>query len=459
MDTLKPNEKILCVEQETGREIKGFFRYSPDSIETQLVSFDGFFQIPDDSRITLLAEDLKFITLLNSFSSTGSRSKHSEPKQHSHNQWIHSNLALVGDRPWTEDMAVKQVSFEVPHSQRILENRKFVELLTGEERFSDADRRVVHTSVDGITVSVWYAARYGWTGEFPTEWGPRIEIRFDTPKSIDDFTDTLFFVTSFLSFNLGVCLQWQDASISYMDDDEIETAIAAQSYVGRHQAIFLQDDHEPEMQRSGNWGSPCLCYNDEERAVFGDCLAEWLKRSSEWKTAYGLMMGFLRHQGSIGADRLLAACKCLEQIPGTQGRPVLDSDCVEQIVAAAMTKAKELGHRHLNGRIKSSLQRVGTEDHDTRFRRLYANALNGHATRRPVDTVISDLKNAMRLRGHAAHRSLQTDTDDAFRTLDRAISAVECLCVLLLATDLPLSKEGRDRLFRNPVVSDYANSL
>ncbi|APG47604.1 hypothetical protein [Phaeobacter porticola] len=458
-DFFKPNEKILCVEQETERGITGFFRYSPDSIETQLTSFDGFFHLPDHGCITLLAEDLQFITLFNSFSSPGTRTKHSEPEQHSYTQRVHSNLALVGHSPWTEEMTVKQVSFEVPHAQRILENSEFIELLAGQERYSDMDRRVVHTSVNGVTISVWYAARYGSTGEFPTEWGPRIEVTFDEPKSVYDFTDALFFVTSFLSFNLGTDLQWQEASISHMDDDEIDAAIAAQSYVGRHQAIFLLGDNDPEMQGSGNWGSPCLCYNDNERAVFGDCLNKWVARAPEWKTAYGLMMNFLRHKGTIGADRLLAACKCLEQIPDTQSLKVLDDSDIDQVISAAVTKANDLGHGKLGGRIRSSLQRVGTEDHDARFRRLYAGALNGHRTVRPFDSVISDLKNAMRLRGHAAHRALHTDTDAEFQTLARAISSVECLCFLLLAKDLPLSAEGKERMFRNPLVSDYITSF
>lgn len=184
-----------------------------------------------------------------------------------------------------------------------------------------------------------------------------------------------------LRISFFVCLQWQDASISHLDDDEIDTAIAAQSYVGRHQAIFLVGDNDPDMQGSGNWGSPCLCYSDNERVVFRDCLAKWLERAPEWKTAYGLMMNFLRHKGTIGADRLLAACKCLEQIPDTQSLKVLDDGDIEQVISAAMAKANDLGHGNLSGRIKSSLQRVGTEDHEARFRRLYARALNGQTTK------------------------------------------------------------------------------
>lgn len=46
-ETLKPNEKTLCVEKETERSITGFFIYSIDRIETQLTSFSGSFHIPD----------------------------------------------------------------------------------------------------------------------------------------------------------------------------------------------------------------------------------------------------------------------------------------------------------------------------------------------------------------------------------------------------------------------------
>lgn len=458
-NVFRPNEKIFCVEQETGRGIAGFFRYSKDAIETHLTSFDGPVHLPESDHITLLAEGLQFITLFDSFSGGETSSKRSDPEQHSHSQWIRSNLALVGHCPWSEDMTVKRVSFEVPNAQRILENRKFVELLTGEKRYNNADRRVVRASANGATVSVWYTANYILTGAFPTEWGPKFQINFDESKSVHDFTDTLFLVTSFLSFNLGVCLQWQNASISHMDDDEVEAAILAEAYVGQHKAIFLMGDDDPDMKGSGNWGSPCLCYDDEERAVFGESLAEWLARATEWKTAYGLMMNFLSHDGAIGADRLLSACKCLEQIPDTEGLKVVSDSDIDQIVLAAQSKAGDLGHEDLNGRIKSTLQRVGTEDHNARLRRLYTHALNGRVTVRPFDSVISDLKNAMRLRGHAAHRALQIDTDVEFQTLARAISAVECLCFLLLAKDLPLSAKGKERMFNNPLVSDYSRSL
>ena len=73
--------------------------------------------------------------------------------------------------------------------------------------------------------------------------------------------------------------------------------------------------------------------------------------------------------------------------------------------------------------------------------------------------MVGDLKNAIRLRGHAAHRALHTNTDQEFQTLARSISAIECLCFLLLASDLPISKRGKERLYGNPLVSDYLNAF
>lgn len=356
-------------------------------------------------------------------------------------------------------MTVKQVDFEVPSAHSILENSHFIDLLAGEGRHRTANRRIVQTTFKGGTLSIWYSAKYIGGEPFPAKWKPRIEVRFETPNSIERFTDTLFLVTSFMSFNLGAYLRWQGANISHMDDDEINSAISTGTYGGRHRAIFPIGNDEPDIRGTGKFGSPCLCHNDEERAVFGDCLKKWLERAPEWKTAYGLMMSFLNQRRTIGADRLLAACKCLEQIPGTENQKVLDDDDIDEIISAAQTEADKLGHGKLNARIRMSLQRVGTEDHEARFSRLYQHALNGHASVRPFASVVTDLKNAMRLRGHAAHRALHTDTDVEFQTLVRAVSAVECLCFLLLARELPLSNQGKDRLFRNRLVADYANIL
>ncbi|MEO0342342.1 MAG: hypothetical protein AAF198_02785 [Pseudomonadota bacterium] len=458
VNSLKPNEKIFCVEQETGREIGGFFNFSNERIETELISFSGPFNIPENKRITLLADDLQFITLLDSFFSSGSRSKHSEPARKADIQRIHSNIALVGHCPWTEEMNVKGVSFEVPGSQRILENQNFVKLLSGEDRYSDADRRIVRVALNGMELSIWYTAEYKGSTVFPTVWGPRFEINFSQPKSIDDFTDTLSFVTSFLSFNLGVCLQWRDPKLSSLSNDEIEAAVEEGAFFGTHDAIFMLSDDKPNTENSGNWGSPCLCHDKEERIIFGRCIAKWLERAPAWHAAYSLMMGFLKLNDIISAERLLAACKCLEQIPDANSVTVVAKEKIDKITQSAQEAAKELELANLTPRINSALSRIGLEDHTTRLERLFEYSLNGRPSFKPTETVIDDLRNAMYFRGHAAHRTLNENTDDEFRKLSRAISAVECLCFLLLARDLPLSSRGRDRVFQNRLVTDYANA-
>ncbi|MEM6498556.1 MAG: hypothetical protein AAF709_17755, partial [Pseudomonadota bacterium] len=162
----------------------------------------------------------------------------------------------------------------------------------------------------------------------------------------------------------------------------------------------------------------------------------------------------------IGSDRLLDACKCLEQIPGADSLSVIDREEIQQVIEAARQSARELGHGHLSGRLTTAIQRVGNEDHETRFKRLLSDLLGGKPiTREPSKRMMSDLKNAMRLRGHAAHRTLHTNTGQEFQTLARAISAVECLCFLLLASGLPISEAGKGRLHNNPIMLDYVNSF
>lgn len=356
-------------------------------------------------------------------------------------------------------MQVKQASFEVPNALRILENRALKSQLSGNQRYEEIEQHLFRSKANGVEVSVWYAASYVGGGDFPNEWAPRFDIRFDSPKPIDNFTETIFLVSSFLSFCLGAQLDWEQVTVSSMDDAEIATAIEDQKMIGHHKVVFLQSDHQPNMDGTGNWGSPCLCYDEYETAAFSNCLATWIERAPKWKTAYGLMMAFLRGRGTIGPDRLLNACKCLEQIPDAGSLAVVGDDDVQKVIEAAQNAAINLGHGHLSGRLKSAIQRVGSEDHGARFKRLLSGLRGGNPIRKePSERMVRDLKNAMRLRGHAAHRSLHTSTDEEFQELARAISAVECLCFLLLASGLPISGCGKERLRRNPIMSYYVHA-
>lgn len=458
-EELLPGKRVLCVEQETGRSVPGFFEYSKSDIETRLTAFDGFVYIPEDQRITLLTEHLQFVTLFQNMVGPGSRSKNSEPPLSCDTLWIHSNMAVIGHTPWKEGMQVKQASFEVPNARRILENRALKSRLSGDQRYAEVERHLFRSKTNGVEVSAWYAASYSGGDDFPSDWAPRFDIRFESPRPIDDFTETLFLVSSFLSFCLGAQLDWDHVTVSSMDDAEIATAIENQHMFGNHQVVFLQSDHQPNMDGTGNWGSPCLCYDEDETVAFSECLAAWIERAPTWKTAYGLMMAFLRSRGTIGPDRLLNACKCLEQLPGAGSLAVVGDEDVKQVIEAARNVATKLGHAHLSGRLTSAIKLVGNEDHEARFKRLLSGLLGGGPIRKePSQRMVTDLKNAMRLRGHAAHRALYTRTDQEFQELARAISAVECLCFLLLASDLPISKRGKERLHSNPIMSDYVNA-
>jgi hypothetical protein len=453
---LVAGKRVLCVEQETGRSIPGFFEYSNNFIETQLTAFDRFLFIPEDQRVTLVTEHLEFVTLFQNIVGSGSKSKLSEPPLSCHTLKIFSSLAVIGDCPWTEGMKVKHVSFELPHSHRIVENEHLKSYLSGSLRFEEMDRHLFRLKVDDVEISVWYAASYSNGDDFPSEWNPRFDVRFDVPRPIDDFTDTLSLISSFVSFCLGAQLNWDQVEVSNMDDAEMTAAIKDQKFFDSHRVVYLQGDFQPNVDRIGNWGSPCLCYDDVEVAAFSKCLAAWIERAPTWKTAYALMMTYLRHEDSIGPERLLNACKCLEQIPGARSSSVVDPGDIQKVIEAAREAAESLGHNNVLARLNSAILSVGNEDHEARFKRLLSGVLKTGLIRRiPSDRMMGDLKNAMGLRGRAAHSALHSNTNEEFQTLARAISAVECLCYLLFASGLPLTEAGKERLHNNPVMSGY----
>lgn len=60
------------------------------------------------------------------------------------------------------------------------------------------------------------------------------------------------------------------------------------------------------------------------------------------------------------------------------------------------------------------------------------------------------------MRGRAAHGA-RTAIDDEYEVFARAVEAVECLNLLLMAKDLPLGDEHRARASRHPLIEQYRN--
>ena len=66
-----------------------------------------------------------------------------------------------------------------------------------------------------------------------------------------------------------------------------------------------------------------------------------------------------------------------------------------------------------------------------------------------------DLRLHNHFRGKVAHGHYEPKDDPESESFARSIFAVEALCLLLTCFDMPMTKDGLDRIKHNPLVEHY----
>jgi hypothetical protein len=61
----------------------------------------------------------------------------------------------------------------------------------------------------------------------------------------------------------------------------------------------------------------------------------------------------------------------------------------------------------------------------------------------------------MSFRGKSAHGHFNPESEAEFRAFSKSTRAMEALCYLLTALDLPIGEEGLKRIGSNSVLRDY----
>jgi hypothetical protein len=134
---------------------------------------------------------------------------------------------------------------------------------------------------------------------------------------------------------------------------------------------------------------------------------------------------------------------------------ILSDEHIAAIATAATVKAEELGYAPaINKRIAGSIARIRSESAEEQFTRLIASIEHTFAKGiMPVDAV-ECLTRALQLRGRIAHGHFSPESDDEYNAFAHSTRAMEAICYLLTALDLPISAEGKKRLASNPLVRD-----
>jgi hypothetical protein len=463
---IRLGDTVHCKERVSGQDLTGSFTFShAEGALTSLFSYGDFIYIKPENPIYLLTEQLEVISLFDNFGGPPGKRWRVEPLETVFIQQMRSNIAIAGRDEWKHEDRIRRVGFSVPEARDVLRNRDSVLRLNmnrpdlEQDDVGEEDWLVLNLTATGQMIRLSYHAEYNLLGNEPTVITPRFEIEFDEPIELSAYRLSMQPVLSFLSFVMGVRVSPKDITISRISLHEFLEHIDRAEHIEDHRVLSLWDVDQIESDEVHLSRLPARALDNEDLISLGKSLVTWVNRSSHWFDAELLMMGCLSKRHEISGDRLLNATKWLEKIPTATPKKALTKAALDEIVDAAFSSAQALDQKIDRQRIKGALQKVGDEPRGAYLSRLVGLAWRGTRTPRPIDEFLDHLQLSQRLRGKAAHGLLDISEEQEFRKCVRATMALEALCFMLMAVDLPLSEDGKARLKSHSFISDYVDTL
>ncbi len=454
---IESGEIVHCIELSSDGKLTGTFEFDQDGIRTKIYGYEKFFFIKPEEPIFLLTEKNLIVSLHSNIAAPpGSRSRMSEPARTVYRQDIVSNIAVIGHDEWSAADSVKRASFTVKHTKDLFRHQAKTEAIAKRETSTQDDFNLYSEPVSGMTVCAGYNASHSMEFDAPTDIWPRFELEFNDGATLDDYIDHVGCYVQFLSFSLGVPLIPSEIRISRHSHDEMMAKLEDDSYPEDHTVNYVWPEVEVDTRDLWVGGSPVRAWDDDELSALRQCVVSWMARHSEWHNAYVLMMASLTLKREISANRLIAACKWFEKIPLTKVQNAITNKHIDAIASAAADKAGELGYKaDMKSRIAGSLKTIRTESHEDRFSRLVKLVRHKFGQSILPEGVVAHLRHAIRLRGKTAHGHFYPADDAEFRAFSKSVGAMEAICYLLTALELPIHEDGLKRVQSNPVVRDY----
>jgi hypothetical protein len=440
----------------TGKNLTGTLVLSDESINTRIYSCTEFFYIEGEQPIILQAETSEIVSLYSNVTGGPGETFCAEPQRKIYRQYISSNLAVIGHDPWVAEDMIRKVTFTVKQSKKLMHHNAKVTVI-GRTECPEEDHFTIFTeTVDGMILSAWYAVIYGMDFGAPKELWPVFEIEFDEPKNIRDYLVHVLDYVGFLSFCLGTKLKPSTIHVDRLSSDQMMSAIENSTYLGDHEVHYVWPEAEIETRDFRFAGSPVRSWDDKELGSLRACLVVWMNRAAEWEKSYRLMMTSFGLKNVFSAERLINACRWFENIPVARTQNALSSEDIEAISAMATEKAQELGYSlEIRKRISGKIKQLKSESAKEQFTRLVAMIEKKFGKGILGADAVAHLKHAIKFRGEAAHGHFNPESYAEFRAFSKSICAMEALCYLLMALDLPISETGINRIGSNTLVSDY----
>lgn len=427
-------------------------------------SYDEYFLIRSEFPIFLKTAEADTVSLHSNITvGTGETSRLIDQKEQTYETTYHqeiiSNIAVVGNTRWEETDKLKRTHFTVNHIDHLLRHRGKIQAISGARYPSDEHFLLFRDAAKGMKLSAWYAANYNASLDSPQSVWPTFEIEFDVPVGLHEYVKHLSNYVFFLSLLVGVRLAPRDIHIDRLSFDEMKERVETHSYPGNHRVHYVWPEDEIAEGDTNGFGSPVRAYDDYALASLRAVLISWMDRASEWRKPYQLMMASFSFRHLISSERLINACRWLEEIPKGKPQNSLQKEDIAAISAAASEKAAGLGHPEtIQKRIENAIGFIRVEISEERFTRLVGTVKERFGENILPTNVVDHLTRAIRFRGRAAHGHFEPDNDTEFQAFYKSMRAMEALCLLLTVRDLPISDQGREQISSHPLVEGYLHA-
>jgi hypothetical protein len=453
---IEPGTKTLCKELNTGKGHTGFFYFDDKTISAEICSYDESFDLKPEKSLFLHTEKNQIVSLHSTIvRSASSRGRQSEGEMATYKQRIISNIAVIGHDRWESTDKLKRVIFSVKRSRELLKHKEKFATLANNKIDDKFDSYLFSETTNGMTIRADYGASFSDEYNAPTDISPYLEIEFDTGVTLFEYLDHVKYLVQFFSLSLGVHMKPSDIKICRFTRDEMFAALDANTDPGDYSVEYVWREIPVEDSDLLVGGSLVTAWDDGELAALRQCIVVWMERYTDWKKANNQMMTCLASRGGISADRLLAACKWFEEIPLTRTQAAITDEHIQIIAETAAEKGSQLGYAKIKDRITGRLKLIKAESNEERFSRLLTKVKQKFGSSIVDDAIIEHLKRAIEFRGKSAHGYFRSADESEFRVFAKSIYALEALCFLLTACDLPIHAAAPERAQSNSFIEKY----
>lgn len=453
---LEIGNHYFCREEVTGDEQCGIFNFHLSEMTVELYAIDeNHIGIDLEGVIILRLANNKILSLHNNIRASGPVAYIDiENGRQTTCLRVLSNLVIAGDSPWPQQKPIRRLSFAMEQSDELLRYSDLYDAIYEAELGNIPETTLFAVEVDGMTFKAWYSVSGGLSLK-PTQIGVRYGIDFHEPRYLHSYIPELQRLLHFVSAALGHPFTPSEIEFSGLTNKEYEAAVEAQKGYKVHQVHYIRPSKPPP---DGLWiGKSFAHVRDEaELAAFLECLREWVSRDAEWRSANNLMMGSLLLQDTLSGERLLNACRWLEEIPGTDSEMAVSEEDINAIAEVASVEARKRGHNDFEKRIAGVIRgQLRKESNKERFARLHDSICHALGNDALKESVIDYLIKALAFRGKVAHGHFEANDEAERRSFEKSIYAMEALCYLLTIRDLPMLDEGRQRAINQQIVANY----